>query len=157
MSAIKYFDKALQNEVAPKGIVSFELAKNIKTSEAVLNSWNVTAKSFAGLSLGIDFLFLLLYAGFIAFSIYLLNSYLWNENLIMYQTGKLMMGAIILAAVFDAIENVALIRLLTGDLKQIWSSLAYYASTIKFSLVGLSILYLLINLIIYLYRKLIKP
>jgi len=40
--------------------------------------------------------------------------------------GNLLIALIFIAAFFDCIENIALIKLLLGDLEQVWSSIAYY-------------------------------
>ena len=156
MFAIKSFDRTLKNDSCPNGIVSFELTKNLNTSEAITNSWDSTAKTDAGLGLGIDFLFLLLYSGFIGMAIYILNEKLWKQKKIIYRTGKLFVVLIFLAALLDSIENIALIRLLKGHLEQIWVSIAFYAATIKFTFVGISILYLMGNLVYFLYIKFLK-
>jgi len=157
MFAINSFDNTLKNDSCPNGIVSFELAKNLNTSKAIINSWNTTAKTDAGLSLGIDFLFLLLYSGFIGLTIYILNEKLWKQKKFIYQTGQLFVFLIFIAALFDTIENIALIQLLNGHLEQIWTSVAFYAAIIKFTFVGISILYLIGNLVYFLYTKFSIP
>jgi len=153
MFAIKNFDRTLKNDTCPNGIVSFELAKDIHISEAIINSWDTTAKIDAGLSLGIDFLFLLLYSGFIGLAIYVLNEKLWKQKKIIYQTGRLFVVFVFTAALLDTLENIALIRLLKGHLEQIWASIAFYAATVKFILVGTSLLYLIGNLAYFLYVR----
>ena len=153
MFAIKSFDSTLKSDTCPNGIVSFELAKNLNTSKAIINSWDTTAKTDAGLSLGIDFLFLLLYSGFIGLVIYILNEKLWKHQKFVYQTGRIFIALIFAAALLDAIENIALIQLLKGHLEQSWVSIAFYAATVKFILVGISLLYLIVNLVYFLYLK----
>ncbi len=156
MFAIENFDHALKNDSCPNGIVSFELAKDVNTSKAIIDSWNTTAKTAAGMSLGIDFLFLLLYSGFIGLAIYILNEKLWKPKKFIYQTGKFFVVLIFLAALLDSIENIALIQLLKGHLEQIWASIAFCAAIIKFTFVGISILYLMGNLVYFLYIKFLK-
>ena len=157
MFVIKSFDTTLKNDSCPNGIVSFELAKNLNTCEGIINSWDMTAKTDAGLSLGIDFLFLLLYSGFIGLAIYVLNEKLWKKKTFIYQTGKVFVIIIFMAALFDTIENIALIRLLKGHLEQIWVSIAFYAATLKFTFVSVSILYLIGIFIYFLYVKFTSP
>jgi hypothetical protein len=58
-----------------------------------------------------------------------------------------------LAALSDMIENVALIKLLLGDLEQKWSSIAYYFAISKFSLLILGLLFIFISSFILILKK----
>lgn len=148
---IGMFDKPLKNEICKNGIVSYELAKDINQSKNILNSWDTNAKINISLSLGFDFLFLLVYSLFIAFLIFNINNRLW-KNKKFYKIGQLLIVSIFIAAFFDVIENIALIKLLLGDLRQIWSSIAYYFAIPKFAIVFICIIYLLINWILLLFK-----
>ena len=151
--ALRVFDAPLKNDDCPNGIVSFELAKNLDSSVDILDSWNAQEKTYAGLSLGIDFLYLFVYSTFIALLIFNINNRLW-ENRAFYKLGKLLIILIFSAALFDAIENIALIKLLLGDLRQIWASVAYYFAAMKFAIVLVCIVYLLANWSVLLIRVL---
>ena len=148
---MRFFDASLKNEVCKSGIVSFELAKDLNMSKSILNSWDLNARTHAGLSLGFDFLFLLVYASFIALLIYNVNHALW-KNKKFYKFGKAFMLLIFIAAFSDIIENIALIALLRGDLIQTWSSMAYYSAMVKFLLIAICILYLLWSWMILLFK-----
>ena len=138
------FDTPLKNEICKNGIVSFELAKDLDQTVKILESWDTNAKINVSLSLGFDFLFLLAYSSFIAVLIFNINNRLW-ENKAFHKIGNLLIALIFIAAFFDIIENSALIKLLLGDLEQIWSSIAYYFGVLKFAIVLICIIYLLIN------------
>ena len=150
--AITIFDIPLKNEICENGIVSFELAKDLDKSVDILNSWGGSTKINAGLSLGFDFLFLLVYSSFIALLIFNINNSLW-KNKSFHKFGNLLVILIFIAAFFDIIENIALIKLLLGDLKQILSSVSYYFAVIKFVIIIISIIYLLISWGILLFEK----
>jgi len=150
---MQYFNAPLENDICENGIISFELAKELSKSQAILDSWNEHAKIAAGLSLGFDFLFLLIYSSFIALLIHKLNERLW-KNKPFYRIGNILIWAIFLAALFDAIENVPLIILLLGDLQQYWSSIAYYFAVLKFIILIVVILYVLVNFGYFLIKKL---
>ena len=113
-------------------------------SKKIVKSWDTNGKINAGLTLGFDYLFLLLYSSCLAMLIYNINNRLWKNNSF-YKIGKLLIGLVFIAAFCDAVENVALIKLLLGDLKQLWSSVAYYFAMVKFVIVLICIIYLLIN------------
>ena len=152
IAVMRYFDAQIQHIKNVEGIISFELAKDISTSKAILNSWDPLSKTAAGMSMGFDFLFLIVYALFISILIHKLNEYLWKHSII-YKLGLVLIYAVFLASFFDVIENIALIKLLLGDLKQLWSSIAYYFAIAKFFLLGIGILFILINSIFLLFRK----
>ena len=155
MATMRYFDAPLKNDISPNGIVSFEFAKELPVSKAILNSWDDHAKSSAGMSLGFDFLFLFVYASCIALLILRINNRLW-KNRSFYNLGRFLIYAIFIAALFDVVENIALIKLMLRDFNQFWSSIAYYFATFKFAIVIVCILYLLLNWIGLLVKKVIK-
>ena len=137
--ALQITGAALKNEVAPAGIVSYEFAGDLSSVKAILNSWDAETKITAGINLGIDFLFLLLYSQAIALGCLLLGKY-----------GKIKVGVISLianlqfvAAFLDALENYALIQLLTGSLLDIWPSIAYWSALPKFVIVAMGLLFIM--------------
>ncbi|MHA1697088.1 MAG: hypothetical protein ACTSUG_17695 [Candidatus Helarchaeota archaeon] len=145
-------DSFLITEFSPNGIISFELAKELSNSNEIINAWGATAKSAAGLSLGFDFLFLLIYASFISWLVYLINDRLFikSKNIFFKKVSILLP---FIAAFFDVLENMALIKLLLGDLQQIWSSLAYYFAVIKFGLLIVVISYVLVGGLISIFKE----
>jgi len=149
---MRNFDAPLKNEICKNGIISFELAKDLDETIKILDSWDTNAKINVSLSLGFDFLFLLVYSSFIALLIYNINNLLWKNNSL-FKFGKLLIFLIFIAAFFDIIENIALIKLLLGNFEQIWSSIAYYFATIKFTIILICIVYLFINGLLLLFKK----
>ena len=143
---MRFFDAPLINEISPNGIVSFELAKTLSNSEAIINSWDANALQSAKNSMAADFLFLMVYSFFISLIVHRLNNRVWKKGFV-YQLGILICWSVFLAAFFDVIENIALVRLLYGDLLQLWSSIAYYFALLKFGLLALGILFILISLV----------
>ena len=150
--AMRYFDTYLTNKITTNGIISFELANSLERAQEILNSWSPLAKVFAGLSLGFDFLFLLIYTLFISILIHKLNIRLWKGKPF-YKVGELLIWSMFIAAIFDAVENVCLIKLLIGNLKQYWVTIAYYFALAKFLLIIISILYIIINFFTLLFKK----
>lgn len=151
-----HFDKPLVTEIAPNGIVSFELAKDIDQSIAIISSWDLNARINAGLSLGIDFLFLAVYAIFFATACYLIAQKYVNRTNWIYKTGLLLAKFQFVAALFDAIENIALIKLLLGSQNGVYSSIAYYFASVKFIIIAIGIIYIIIGLFTSLFQKGLK-
>jgi hypothetical protein len=152
MVVLRYFDRFLVNETTPNGIFSFEFAKTLERSTEIIDSWSALGKTFAGLSLGYDFLFLLIYTLFISLLIHKVNERVWAGKAL-YKVGEVLIWSMFFTAIFDAVENVALIKLLIGGRDQYWSSIAYYFAIAKFILIGISIIYILYNSVILLLKK----
>jgi len=150
--AMRYFNIYLQDPTSPNGIIDFELAKTLERSQEILNGWGGFEKTFAGLSLGFDFLFLIIYTLFIALLIHKLNERLWTGESF-YKIGEILIWSMFFAAIFDIVENICLIKLLIGNLKQYWSSLAYYFAVAKFIFIIISVFYIVVNTIILLLKK----
>ncbi len=145
--AINIIDKQLKTEFAPHGIISFECAKTLDHSLAILQTWEeADVIVFAALSLGIDYLFLVAYGSFFALSVLLLAAKLPSGFL--KKAAKIMAFLIGLAALLDGIENYALIQLLIDVPTQSMVSMAYYCASIKFGLLGVAAIYLLAELIV---------
>jgi len=149
---IQIFDAPLKNEICKNGIISFELAKDLDQTVKILDSWDINARTNISLSLGFDFLFLLVYSSFIALLVFNINNRLW-KNKSFYKIGNFLIILIFIAAFFDIVENIALIKLLLGDLRQIWSSIAYYFALSKFIIILICITYLISNWSILFYHS----
>ncbi len=149
---MRYLDSFLITDLSPNGIVSFELAKEIDISLAIINSWDETARTAAGMSMGFDFIFLIIYSLAIAELIQVLNNKLWKSSSF-HTIGRIFLKAIFLAAIFDIIENIALIQLLLGDIDELWSNTAYYFALSKFILIVICFTYIVINASIFLVKK----
>jgi hypothetical protein len=55
-------DQPLRTAAAPRGIISLELAGSPESAQRILASWDSAARRNARLSLGLDYIFLLIYA-----------------------------------------------------------------------------------------------
>ena len=152
MITLRYFNIYLDSAPAPYGILSFELAGSLDQSIEIMNSWTPLSKIFAGLSLGFDFLFLLVYTLFISLLIHKLNVRLWVGKSF-YRIGEILIWSMFLTAAFDTIENVSLIKLLIGNHQQFWVSIARTFATIKFILIAIALVYLILNSVLLLLKK----
>ncbi|RLD76842.1 MAG: hypothetical protein DRJ07_15620 [Bacteroidetes bacterium] len=155
IAVMRYFDSFLITEKSPNGIVSFELAKESYMANEMTLAWDTTAKIAAGLSMGFDFLFLIIYASFISFLILKINKYLFLNG-DKSGLGKVFLALPFLAAFFDIIENIALIKLLLGDMQQKWSLIAYYFAVTKFGILLIAIAYILIGVVVLGFKRLKK-
>jgi len=143
----------LATGAAPAGIVSFEFAGNLEQVEKILTSWDQEARLHAALSLGLDYLYLVVYALAIGATC-LKAAAFWRGK----RTGLARLGFWLgwsqgVAALLDAIENLALIRLLFGATTPFWPPLAQICATVKFLLVLSGLVYVLLTALLYLLRR----
>lgn len=138
----RVLDAPLRTSAAPNGIVSYELAGNIKPAVEILGSWDARAQLFAAFGLGLDYLFMPAYA--LALSLGILLAAGRHPGAFAKIGAWLGWGALA-AALFDALENFALWQFMLGDFQALWPSLAANCTTVKFSLLIVGLLYALIG------------
>lgn len=127
----RLLDAPLQTDAAPNGIVSFELAWTAETAKSILTSWDAEARLFAAFGLGLDYLFIPAYA--LALSIGLLLS--MKNKVGWYSRLAAWMGwGAFAAALFDAVENYALWKELTGSVFSPYPEIAAACASVKFAL-----------------------
>ena len=112
MAILQLDGQVLKNEQAPFGIVSYELTGSVTGAQAILVSWDPNARIHAAFNLGLDYLFMPLYAATIGLGC-LWAAEIWRvrKRQIGY-LGTWLVWALWLAAAFDAVENIALLRML---------------------------------------------
>ncbi|MFA5668098.1 MAG: hypothetical protein WC967_02565 [Balneolaceae bacterium] len=147
-SALQIINSQIITDAAPSGIVSYELAYSQENFESIHQSWSEQQFRYAALSLGFDYLFLVLYPITIALGIVMLSNKLGY-----FKIGKALAWLVISAGVLDAIENYSLIQLLTSHFELHWAHLSFWAASIKFTIVGIGLLYLIVGVGISLARK----
>ena len=151
--ALQIVGRPLQTAAAPQGIISFELAGNLPAAQAIIASWNSAAQLHAALSLGLDYLYMPLYAIAIALAcVQAAGSSLRSPRPI-WALGILLAWALGLAALLDAVENIALFQLLLGSTSTTWSAVAKACATVKFAFVIVGLLYAGVRGIAYLIRR----
>jgi hypothetical protein len=142
MGSLQLIGAPLITDAAPAGIVSFELAGTVPAAQRMLASWQGEARIYAGLSLGLDFLFMPAYAGAIGLGSVLVGRALRRRAIWWETAGMLLSWVLPLAAILDVVENIALIRLLLGATETIWPTLARWCALPKFALVALGLVFI---------------
>jgi len=130
----------LKTAAAPSGIVSWELARTVERSQEMLASWDETTRLHAALGLGLDYLFMIAYGLALAMGCSLVAR---GQDGRLRHVGVLLTWGALLAALLDAVENYALIRLLLGSERELWTTLAFGCAAIKFALVAVGVVYVL--------------
>ena len=146
--AMQTLDVPLKNQISPRGIVSFELATNYEHTQKIMTSWTPEGRVYAALSLGLDYLFLIIYALFISLSCTRIAKYLKPRWPFFAKLGLVLGWTQFLAAFLDAVENFALIKLILGSTNQIWQTTARWCAMFKFSMVGVGLFYILVGIVL---------
>lgn len=137
MIALQIINVPLRTPAAPQGIVSFELTWNSATAQRMLASWDQTARLYAALSIGLDYLFMYAY-GVLAWSLMRLRA------MALAHAGRPRLAHALRSLSFaawaailcDAVENAAMWRMLLEPVAP-WPLLASVLATLKFILLGL--------------------
>lgn len=159
-AVFRVLDQPLRTPAAPNGIVSFELAGSPLQAQAITDEWKrsslllseVAGEAnleivnipyvFASFGLGIDYLFMPVYALALAFGTLLAAGRHggWFKTL-----GAVAGYGAFAAALFDAVENYALFQILLNRVYSPYPEIAYDCASIKFGLLIFGLLYALMG------------
>lgn len=117
-------------------IIDFELAGDLRSSQDIVDTWEEKEiKIYAALSLGLDYLFLVLYGAATALGCTLIAGKLGGRIKVLATIGIWLAWAALLAALLDAIENAALVQLLFGSQSTFLPVIAKWTAYVKFGLI----------------------
>ena len=128
-----------------KGIVDFELAGTLDGAQTILDDWGERGKLIAGLNLGMDYLYLVVYSSCISLGCVLVAQALAGRVAFLGPAGIVLAWAQFGAGLLDAVENYALIRLLLGPERAVWPPLARWCAIPKFVVVIAGLAFALIG------------
>lgn len=119
-------------------IIDFEFAGTVTKATDIITAWTPVERIHAGFSLGFDFLYMPVYSTTIALAC------VWAAGVFRSGAGKTIGLALAwglwLAAMFDALENLALMGNLFGSPIEPLPALAALCATLKFGLIVLGLL-----------------
>jgi hypothetical protein len=142
MIALQVLGGPLKTESSPMGIVSFEIAGNLTHVETILSGWDPSTRVYAGVNLGLDYLFIDAYVVAIGLGCVLVAGRLGRHGRPFSVAGVLFAWGALLAGALDCVENYALIKLLLGSQANALAVVARACALPKFMLVLLGLLYL---------------
>ena len=132
-------------------IVDFELAGSVDNAQAIIDAWTDTDRIRAGFSLGFDYLYMPVYSTTIALACLLAAGVL--RHIAWRTAGLLLAWGLWIAAIFDAIENLALFTELLGNNVAPYPQVAQICATIKFGLIVLGLLYVIAGVVLRVIKK----
>jgi hypothetical protein len=153
MVSLQILGAPLITAEAPLGIISFELAGDLELARNMIASWGPEGQVYAGLNLGLDYLFMVAYAGAIALGCMLAAQSLAERVPPLAYLGAVLAWGQVGAALLDALENYALIHILLGSEQEMWALIARWSALPKFAIVFCGIFYVLLGAVICLAIK----
>jgi hypothetical protein len=135
-AVLGFTGRRLKTEVAPGGILSFELAGTLSTARAIVRSWQPSLIPVVSLSLGLDFLFIPLYSTFGALIVFWVSDRLRGAYSILASGGVVLGWLMWVAALCDCGENICLLIGLQGEPVSPFPEAARVFSSIKFGLIS---------------------
>jgi hypothetical protein len=145
MASLQVTGAPLRTEVSPNGIISFEFAGELALAQRMVESWGPTGRIYAGLNLGLDYLFLAVYACAISLGCVLVARRFDRRNAALANTGIIIARAQFLAALLDCVENYGLIQVLVGSRNDAWPLVAKWCAWPKFLIVGAGLIYVIVG------------
>ena len=126
------------------GVIAFELARTPARAHEIVTEWGSAGRSAARLSLILDYLYLVFY-GLFLFGACTAVAERWRRlgHPRIADLGLPLAWAGLVAAGFDALENVALLAVAGGHTGQPWPELAADFASVKFALSVAASLYAL--------------
>ena len=134
----------LINDAAPWGLLSFELGGSVEATRAVLNSWHDGHRIRAGFALGFDFLFMVSLTNLLALASVQAAFRSQMQNSALAKVGPVLAWCQWLAGILWISQNLMLVTMLTGPVDSPRPEIVYWCGTIKFSLLGLALVYVLL-------------
>ncbi len=135
-------DSFMQNDTTPYGIISFEFIKTIDAANAAMTAWGDTGKSATGISLGLDYLYILIYSTMAVIFLLITSEKVSLTNPRFGKTIRSVAYAFPIVGILDMIENFGLIQVLLGSQNEIWPLTAYYFASAKFISLGIALVFL---------------
>lgn len=138
------YNAPLRNTVAPRGIVSLQFAGTTKRSHAIIGSWGNKVRTAAIPGLWLDYLFLISYATTMVLGCVWSARQLGDYGFEWLTTlSENLPWLMILAAIFDATENLAHLVQLYSRPKPPWPFVALICASAKFLLIFVGLTYTL--------------
>ena len=129
-------------------IIDIELMRTSSNAAEQVARLGPDAVEAAKMAIYLDFPFLVLYALALSASCAVLAARAAERGRsTLASAGRTIAWAAPVAALFDAIENVALLQVLSDRVEQPWPGLAFGFASVKFALLAVVIVYLVVGLV----------
>jgi hypothetical protein len=141
------------DDMGDVGIVEFELSRTSEQASEYYGELGESGRDAAQESLYLDYPFLILYGLLYAAACLVVAARAAERGMSsLARLGRPLAWGALAAAACDAIENVALLRILDGHTDQPWPGIAFSFATAKFVLSAAAVLYAVVGFLLTLRR-----
>ncbi len=149
MGILNWLSAPMVNEFAPWGLFSWQLAATPERAQTILNAWDERTRYLAAFGLGLDYLFLFVYA------VTLSAACRWSgQTLARVGLGNWIGGLVWAAAMLDGVENTCLGISLIGGAVSPYPQVAFWSAAIKFGLIFLAFGWIAVGMAFFIGRRL---
>ena len=132
---------SLNTAAAPQGIVSLQIAGSVTKASEMIASWDSKARLLAAFGLGVDYLFMPVYAMLFGLACIGAAQQLRRSKWPLATLGSWLAWGLWLAAIFDALENIAQMVMLLGPVVSPWPEISTVCAYMKFTLIFTGVVY----------------
>lgn len=140
MAALRWQGAGLKTTTSPRAIVDLELATQPRQISQLMQVWDI---SVVKMNIWIDFLFIVSYVAFLAIAAEAAASKWSNQG--MHIIGLTLARVAVVAGILDIAENLLMLQTVAGNFTVFSLQMTHYCATIKFTLAGIVLIYLLIS------------
>lgn len=133
----------LKTPAAPNGIIGLELSFTQEKASAIAQEWKNDLKKVFHINMILDYLYILIYGAFFFFSC----RYFASRRTIPSSRGNYIAIAVLLAMLFDCLENVLMIVSINDAPNNTITLLTACFAILKFSIIIIAIFYILYSLL----------
>jgi hypothetical protein len=141
------------DDMGDVGIIEFELARTSEQASEYYGELGESGRDAAQESLYLDYPYLVLYGLLYAAACIVVAARAEERGMArLARWGRPLAVAALAGAACDAVENLALLRVLDGHTDQPWPGIAFTFATAKFALIACAVLYAVIGFVLTLRR-----
>jgi hypothetical protein len=134
----------LRSASSHNDILRLELAGSAERARTMVDRWGRRGVQKATYGVYVDFFFLIVYSTTIGLACISLADAAWSPASSLASIGVTLAWGLWAAALLDAIENIALLRILQGSDATYWSPIARWCAIPKFTLILAGVIYVVV-------------
>jgi hypothetical protein len=145
-SAVLFFiiSVLLRPSSSPNDILRLELAGSLERARTILGRWGRRGVQRARYGVYVDFFFLIVYSTTIGLACISVADAAWSPASSLASIGVILALGLWAAALLDAIENIALLKILQGSDATYWPPIAQWCAIPKFTLILTGVIYVVV-------------
>ena len=146
---------SLKTPTTPYGIINLEIAANVEKTKEIVQTWDKNNTIAAATKNTLyDFIFITCYVSLFYFLLRQVEKQFSSVNLF-NKLSRYISYAAVMAGVLDILENIGILKSLSGNITNGITLFTFSTSIIKWILVAVCILWLLFSVAVILFRR--KP